>query len=108
MGFAVEQLAQVANGPSHGLPRSTDLKLGTKPRSIRDNFVNQVVEHCGPAVVRVEVEQKVETPAMDNSDVFSFFFGIRPERQQQERRVRGHGSGFCVDGKKGLMLTNAH
>eukprot|EP00933_Yihiella_yeosuensis_P076519 TRINITY_DN86324_c0_g1_i1.p1 TRINITY_DN86324_c0_g1~~TRINITY_DN86324_c0_g1_i1.p1 ORF type:complete len:386 (-),score=60.54 TRINITY_DN86324_c0_g1_i1:52-1155(-) len=75
-------------------------------RKVKDNFVNRVVEKCGPAVVRVEIEQKVEMSGLDNSDIFSFFFGIRPE--QQERRVKGHGSGFCIDGSKGVILTNAH
>mmetsp|Transcript_73850 Transcript_73850/g.175803 ORF Transcript_73850/g.175803 Transcript_73850/m.175803 type:complete len:459 (-) Transcript_73850:70-1446(-) len=110
VGVQVEQLSQMTMPAMSGLPRSTGLKpaVSSKPRSVGDNFVNRVVEQCGPAVVRVEIEQKVEMPAMDNSDVFSFFFGIRPERQQQERRVRGHGSGFCIDGRKGLVLTNAH
>jgi S1-C subfamily serine protease len=79
-----------------------------KGRQVKDNFVNRVVDAAGPAVVRVETEQKVEMPALDNSDVFSFFFGVKPHGTQQERKVQGHGSGFCVDGKDGIILTNAH
>lgn len=78
-----------------------------KPRKVRENFVNRVVERCGPAVVRIETEQLVELPSMDNADLFSFFFGIRPEGRQ-ERKIRGHGSGFCIDGNLGIVLTNAH
>jgi len=33
---------------------------------------------------------------------------VRPERVRQERRVHGHGSGFCIDGSGGVILTNAH
>lgn len=32
-------------------------------RQVRENFVNRVVEKCGPAVVRIQTEQKVEVPA---------------------------------------------
>jgi len=41
-----------------------------------------------------------------NSDIFSFFFGIRPP-DQSERRIKGQGSGFCID-SSGVILTNAH
>jgi len=64
------------------------------------------VEQAGPAVVRVGTEQKVAACA-DNSDVFSFFFGVKPGKQQ-ERKISGHGSGFCIDGANGVILTNAH
>ncbi|CAJ1399590.1 unnamed protein product [Effrenium voratum] len=75
--------------------------------NVKDNFVNSVVQKCGPAVVRVQTEQKVEIPALGNAEIFSFFFGVRPERTQ-ERTRKGQGSGFCVDGKAGFILTNAH
>uniref|UniRef100_A0A7S4PZV0 PDZ domain-containing protein n=1 Tax=Alexandrium monilatum TaxID=311494 RepID=A0A7S4PZV0_9DINO len=86
-----------------------DHAVGSKPsRQVKDNFVNRVVQRCGPAVVRVETEQRVELPGVDNADIFSFFFGVRPEARRQERRVSGHGSGFCIDGNSGVILTNAH
>jgi len=91
-------VSSASRGDSRGPPKS---------RTVRDNFVNRVVQHCGPAVVRVETEQKVEMPGLDNSDVFSFFFGIKPD-MKKERRVHGHGSGFCIDGVNGVVLTNAH
>jgi len=47
-------------------------------------------------------------PALDNSDIFSFFFGVKPQARQQERKIHGHGSGFCIDGAAGVILTNAH
>eukprot|EP00929_Paragymnodinium_shiwhaense_P059775 TRINITY_DN29915_c0_g1_i1.p1 TRINITY_DN29915_c0_g1~~TRINITY_DN29915_c0_g1_i1.p1 ORF type:complete len:472 (-),score=76.90 TRINITY_DN29915_c0_g1_i1:89-1504(-) len=94
----------VGGASSHGFGPPPEAKA--VPRQVKDNFVNKVVDHCGPAVVRVETEQKVEA-SFDNADIFSFFFGFKPERKQ-ERRVRGHGSGFCIDGNTGLILTNAH
>jgi len=114
-GVAMQPLAHVpTSGPSFspGLLLAADdpAKAAFKaPRQVKDNFVNRVVERCGPAVVRVETEQKLEMPGIDNSDIFSFFFGIKPEHApRQERRVMGHGSGFCVDGAAGVILTNAH
>ena len=39
-------------------------------------------------------------------DPFSFFFGDRPQKEQ-ERIVRGAGSGFIID-EAGYVITNAH
>ncbi|CAE7447384.1 hhoA [Symbiodinium natans] len=75
---------------------------------VKDNFVNRVAEKCGGAVVRIQTEQKVEIPSFGNADIFSFFFGIKPEVNQKERKIKGQGSGFCVDGAAGVVLTNAH
>lgn len=80
----------------------------SKARQVKDNFVNRVAEKCGAAVVHIQTEQKVEIPSIGNADIFSFFFGIKPEINQQERKIKGQGSGFCVDGAVGVVLTNAH
>ena len=46
---------------------------------------------------------------MANAEIFSFFFGIKPPGEAfTERKVKGQGSGFCVDGQEGVILTNAH
>lgn len=112
-GVAVQPLAHVpTNAPSFGtglLAADDPAKAAFKgQRKVKDNFVNRAVDKCGPAVVRVETEQKVDVPSIDNSDIFSFFFGIKPESTRQERRVMGHGSGFCIDGAAGVILTNSH
>lgn len=46
------------------------------------------------------------SPFGDN-DPFSFFFGDGAPQKEQERIVRGAGSGFIID-KKGYVITNAH
>ncbi len=46
------------------------------------------------------------SPFGDN-DPFSFFFGDGNPQKEQERIVRGAGSGFIID-KKGYVITNAH
>lgn len=105
--MALQPLAATGHNacPQRQISSTADAPKG---RQVKDNFVNRVVERAGPAVVRVETEQNVETPALDNSDIFSFFFGVKPDVRQQERKVRGHGSGFCIDGVTGVILTNAH
>lgn len=107
IGVAVQPLA-AANQYTGAHNQMSFASKAPKNRRVKDNFVNRVVEQSGPAVVRVETEQKVEMPAMDDADIFSFFFGVKPHAKQQERKIRGHGSGFCIDGVAGVILTNAH
>jgi len=108
VGIPVQPLAyQSQSGPGLGA-RSDWQPSASKARRVSDNFVNRVVDRCGPAVVRVETEQKISQPAVADADLFSFFFGIRPDAGPKERKVRGSGSGFCIDGANGIILTNAH
>ncbi len=37
---------------------------GTGHRQVKENFINLAVQKCGPAVVRIQTEQKVEVPAL--------------------------------------------
>ena len=57
--------------PPHGINVNPEISKGPKvrhsgQRQVKDNFVNRVVEKCGPAVVRIQTEQKVEVPAFTN------------------------------------------
>merc|ERR1740121_980103 len=104
-------LANVPTGNAPPYLHGGDAReAGHKPkgRRVQDNFVNKVVDSCGGAVCRVETEQSVKVPDIEDADLFAFFFGVRPEKGKKERKVRGHGSGFCIDGQNGIILTNAH
>lgn len=110
IGFSVQASSAAASG--RAAADGVGMGDGTPShaqgvRKVKDNFANRVVAKCGPAVVRVETEKKVELPDHGDADVFSFFFGIRPEKTLQ-KKVHGHGSGFCIDGQAGIFLTNAH
>ncbi|MEO0349796.1 MAG: HhoA/HhoB/HtrA family serine endopeptidase [Cyanobacteria bacterium P01_A01_bin.15] len=70
------------------------------------NFITDVVNEVGPAVVRIDASRTV---SQQIPDVFSDrqFFGGRVPQGGQERTERGLGSGFIVS-DDGRIITNAH
>ncbi|MGF1937901.1 MAG: HhoA/HhoB/HtrA family serine endopeptidase [Nostoc sp. ChiQUE02] len=89
---------EVRNAQQSPTPNPQPQTLST----IDANYITQVVQQVGPAVVRINSTRTVETssdPLLDR-----FFGGQSPTTEKVQR---GIGSGF-ITSANGLILTNAH
>jgi serine protease Do len=73
--------------------------------------IADVAQKAMPAVVHIEVTQRVQVPApvfpFESDPFFRYFFGS-PQRPRYDRReLRGIGSGMILD-SEGHILTNHH
>lgn len=73
------------------------------------NYITQVVDKVGPAVVRIDSSRTVtqRSPQGLDDPFFQQFFGTPGASQPSQRVERGTGSGFIISAN-GEILTNAH
>ncbi len=75
-------------------------------KNLRHTPVVTAVKEVGPAVVNITSTREVRQRFRNSFE--EFFFGPMMQMPGQNRKRTSLGSGVIVDGKNGLVLTNAH
>ncbi|MFM7087132.1 MAG: trypsin-like peptidase domain-containing protein [Cyanobium sp.] len=79
----------------------------TASRVAGGSFVSAAARRVAPAVVRIDTERSVARTGLDplfGDPLLRDLFGD----QLPSSRERGQGSGVVIDGRSGVVLTNAH
>lgn len=92
--------------PARATPieQSKSISVGSGALAANNNFITDVVDRVGPAVVRINTSRTARQAY--GGSPFGGFFGEIPNSGERQTE-QGTGSGFIIDGK-GQIITNAH
>lgn len=105
-------LLGIGLGAALGGGRGVSAQTTATPPQPNLNFIAEVAQKVGPAVVRIDSERTVNVPGAFPEEFFSdpffreFFGQVIPPLPRQ-RRQQGTGSGFIIS-PDGQIITNAH
>ena len=102
-------------GFSYEIPRApanTNVSSNIKALQQMSEGISELAANANKAVVFVSISKTIKGMPFGEINPFEFFFGPQfrghPRGQAPERKQKGVGSGFIIDLKKGLILTNNH
>ncbi|BAU11660.1 peptidase S1 and S6, chymotrypsin/Hap [Leptolyngbya sp. NIES-3755] len=101
LGFGAVQMTEILRTtvPTEPAIAANPLAIQTDP-----NFVRNIVEQVGPAVVQINASREARSRSSEQIDpFFRRFFGF----DRAPERSNGTGSGFIISAD-GKILTNAH
>jgi S1-C subfamily serine protease len=93
-----------AVSPARATPIESASATAAAPLTANSNFITEVVDRVGPAVVRINTSRTTRQSSRSSS--FGGFFGEAPDSGERQTE-QGTGSGFIINAT-GQIITNAH
>ncbi|MBE9136025.1 trypsin-like peptidase domain-containing protein [Nodosilinea sp. LEGE 07088] len=107
-GLGVGRDRPVVDNPAAELAPTPSRSSALLVASTDANFIENIVNQVGPAVVRIDASRTVATqlPEAFNNPMLRQFFGNQMPSMPNEHTESGVGSGFITSGSR--IITNAH